>query len=166
MEKELSCERCNQRFTIGQREPILLPDCGHTICAFCIADMLYSKQSASPLTESNDTNPLICPSLNCNVPVSTTDPDKFMKNQQLLRLIELYNVEQARKAFEQQPQVNMPTQSSIGQQSAALVNNEPGQGNITCGRHPDKPIEYFCRTCTHTVCVKCIFDEHNGHELV
>ena len=37
---------------------------------------------------------------------------------------------------------------------------------IMCGKHPDKYIEYFCRTCTQTVCVKCIFDEHNGHELV
>ena len=39
-------------------------------------------------------------------------------------------------------------------------------GAISCPRHEDKPIEYFCKTCTHTVCVKCIFDEHNGHELV
>ena len=39
-------------------------------------------------------------------------------------------------------------------------------GNVTCGRHYDKMIEYFCKTCTATVCVRCIFDEHNGHELV
>jgi hypothetical protein len=37
---------------------------------------------------------------------------------------------------------------------------------VVCSRHSDKSIEYFCKTCTATVCVKCIFDEHNGHELV
>ena len=38
--------------------------------------------------------------------------------------------------------------------------------SVNCVRHPDRNIEYFCKTCTSTVCVKCIFDEHNGHELV
>lgn len=37
---------------------------------------------------------------------------------------------------------------------------------VVCPRHSDKSTEYFCKTCTNTVCVKCIFDEHNGHELV
>ena len=37
---------------------------------------------------------------------------------------------------------------------------------VYCPRHYDKPIEYFCKLCTVTVCVKCIFDEHNGHELI
>ncbi|CDW72222.1 kelch motif family protein [Stylonychia lemnae] len=35
-----------------------------------------------------------------------------------------------------------------------------------CGKHPDKPIEYFCKACSLAVCVKCIYDEHNGHNLV
>ncbi len=37
---------------------------------------------------------------------------------------------------------------------------------IYCPRHYDKAIEYFCKLCTVTVCVRCIFDEHNGHELI
>ena len=50
--------------------------------------------------------------------------------------------------------------------------NRPGstavdpENYIYCPRHYDKPIEYFCKLCTGTVCVKCIFDEHNGHELI
>ena len=35
-----------------------------------------------------------------------------------------------------------------------------------CLKHPDKPIEYFCKACSLAVCVKCIYDEHNGHNLV
>jgi hypothetical protein len=27
-------------------------------------------------------------------------------------------------------------------------------------------VEYFCKTCTGSVCVKCIYDDHNGHQLM
>lgn len=49
-----------------------------------------------------------------------------------------------------------------------LVN--PGSVKLSnifpCIKHPDKPIEYFCKACSLAVCVKCIYDEHNGHNLV
>ena len=38
--------------------------------------------------------------------------------------------------------------------------------SIPCPRHPIKLIEYFCKTCSESVCVKCIYDEHNGHALI
>ena len=41
-----------------------------------------------------------------------------------------------------------------------------GESYVFCPRHSDKPIEYFCKQCSVTVCVKCMFDEHNGHELI
>ncbi len=41
-----------------------------------------------------------------------------------------------------------------------------GEAFVFCPRHSDKPIEYFCKQCSVTVCVKCMFDEHNGHELI
>lgn len=34
-----------------------------------------------------------------------------------------------------------------------------------CKIHFDKPIEYFCRQCTLSVCSKCMFLHHNGHDL-
>jgi hypothetical protein len=49
-------------------------------------------------------------------------------------------------------------------------NGEPGNIDApfftSCTRHIDKKVEYFCKTCSDTVCARCIFDEHNGHELV
>ena len=36
---------------------------------------------------------------------------------------------------------------------------------VFCGKHPDKAIEYFCKQCNLVVCSKCMFLEHNGHEL-
>lgn len=37
---------------------------------------------------------------------------------------------------------------------------------IPCDLHEDKPVEYFCKACALAVCVKCIYDSHNGHNLV
>ena len=37
---------------------------------------------------------------------------------------------------------------------------------IPCELHDDKPVEYFCKACALAVCVKCIYDSHNGHNLV
>ncbi|CDW74857.1 kelch motif family protein [Stylonychia lemnae] len=34
-----------------------------------------------------------------------------------------------------------------------------------CIKHPDKYVEYFCRDCHITVCIRCMFHEHNGHFL-
>lgn len=38
--------------------------------------------------------------------------------------------------------------------------------SIPCHKHPHKMVEYFCKTCTGSVCVKCIYDDHNGHQLM
>ena len=34
-----------------------------------------------------------------------------------------------------------------------------------CTKHPEKEIEYFCKSCSMLVCPKCMFQQHNGHEL-
>lgn len=46
------------------------------------------------------------------------------------------------------------------------MNNFAGGQYTSCTRHIEKKVEYFCKTCSDTVCARCIFDEHNGHELV
>ena len=38
-------------------------------------------------------------------------------------------------------------------------------GKVNCSKHQDKEIEYFCKICHSIVCPKCMFAEHNGHEL-
>ena len=38
--------------------------------------------------------------------------------------------------------------------------------SIPCPKHIHKLIEYFCKTCSMSVCVKCIYDDHNGHQLM
>ena len=45
-----------------------------------------------------------------------------------------------------------------------ISNPNPG-GKVFCAKHPEKEIEYFCKICHSIVCPKCMFIEHNGHEL-
>ena len=40
------------------------------------------------------------------------------------------------------------------------------EDTIECSKHLRKPIEYFCKSCSTSVCVKCIYDDHNGHHLM
>ena len=43
--------------------------------------------------------------------------------------------------------------------------SEGKDDTVMCAKHPEKRIEYFCRQCHHLVCPKCMFHDHNGHEL-
>lgn len=110
-----------------------MPDCGHTFCEFCVADILTG-------------NPKLCP--NCKQTVKTRDLEKFFKNQQLIQIMRAA----AQKFGESQ---FMRDDEGIG-----------GTMFTSCTRHLEKKVEYFCKTCSDTVCARCIFDEHNGHELV
>lgn len=71
----LKCDRCQNNYVLEERQPIIMPDCGHTFCEFCIADILTG-------------NPKICPNQTCSKPVKTKDLEKFVKNQQLLQIME------------------------------------------------------------------------------
>lgn len=54
-----------------------------------------------------------------------------------------------------------------GESQFMRMDEETGGKMFTsCTRHLEKKVEYFCKTCSDTVCARCIFDEHNGHELV
>lgn len=37
--------------------------------------------------------------------------------------------------------------------------------SVPCPRHSHKVVEYFCKTCSDSVCAKCMYDEHQQHEL-
>ena len=50
---------------------------------------------------------------------------------------------------------------SIKSDEGEVVND----GKVYCSSHPEKPIEYFCRVCHCLVCPRCMYQDHNGHEL-
>lgn len=126
----LTCESCEERFNEEDRQPVILPDCGHTFCEQCVAKILSSSQG------------MLCPNEGCRRELTKTEPSTFLKNHKILALIANSNVSRA---------------------GGGIADPD---NYIYCPRHYDKPIEYFCKLCTITVCVRCIFDEHNGHELI
>lgn len=60
-----------------------------------------------------------------------------------------------------------PTVGSYGMEGGPdpnLMSSSP-TGKVFCFKHQDKEIEYFCKFCHTIVCSKCMFSDHNGHEL-
>jgi hypothetical protein len=144
MQDLLKCERCLNQYTLEERQPVIMPDCGHTFCEFCVADILTAT-------------PKQCPNSNCNKIVKTKDLEKFYKNQQLLTIIEHAT---------QMKNPGYGGDSQFVREDGVGMMGEGGPLFTSCTRHIDKKVEYFCKTCSDTVCARCIFDEHNGHELV
>ena len=133
----LTCESCEEKFNEETRQPIILPDCGHTYCESCINKILSA--SADPSVT------LVCPNDTCRREITKTDPSQYSRNHKILSLI---------------------ANTSMGRAAGAGAGSADPMDAIFCPKHYDKPIEYFCKLCTGTVCVRCIFDEHNGHELI
>lgn len=129
----LNCERCGEAYSATDRQPVIMPDCGHTFCEVCIADLLAAT-------------PKQCHS--CKSEIRTLDLNRYCKNYQLLQI--LAAMQGAGPAL-------------LGAQEAEFFDHEM---YTSCTRHSEKKVEYFCKSCSDTVCARCIFDEHNGHELV
>jgi hypothetical protein len=55
---------------------MIMPDCGHTYCEYCIAEILTAARKE-------------CPAPDCRKPVLTKELDKFHRNAQLLQLLDL-----------------------------------------------------------------------------
>lgn len=36
---------------------------------------------------------------------------------------------------------------------------------IKCMKHQDRDIEFYCKGCKTLICSRCMFHEHNGHQL-
>lgn len=36
----ITCDRCEEAFDEMERQPTILPDCGHTLCALCINELI------------------------------------------------------------------------------------------------------------------------------
>ena len=54
-----------EKFNIEIRAPVILPDCGHTFCEYCVADLLSETERTCPT---------------CSSQIVTTDTGKFIKN--------------------------------------------------------------------------------------
>ena len=61
---------------------------------------------------------------------------------------------------------NIPTDNHEDKNNRFNSSEAPmASKKVYCGKHRDKEIEYYCKLCHSIVCPKCMFAEHNGHEL-
>jgi hypothetical protein len=68
----ITCERCEEYFDTEERTPLILPDCGHTFCETCVAELLSEEEKIW---------------VTCGTEITHEDPRSFMKNQKLLDLL-------------------------------------------------------------------------------
>ena len=126
----LICDSCNDPFDVQneeetlQRIPLVLGNCGHTLCNQCIAGLIDSKEKSCVI---------------CNQKITEKNIQECRQNQKLINFM-------------------------LSEDAVPIM-----MGNfdsIPCPKHNLKIIEYFCKTCSDSVCIKCIYDEHNGHSLI
>ena len=127
------------------RPPLILHHCGCTFCGQCLMEIIDERKNASPKEgEDQEESPAAeaapdknCP--NCGTEIQEAAADECRRNQ---KIIDFLSAEDA------QPLLHGTLES------------------IPCPKHPIKIIDYFCKTCSASVCSKCIYDDHNGHALM
>jgi len=63
-----------------------------------------------------------------------------------------------------EPDYSNNNEDELNNRATGIITNQI-TGKVFCFKHQDKEIEYFCKICHSIVCPRCMFAEHNGHEL-
>ena len=123
------------------RVPLVLHACGDTVCKNCLTHILAQSKPEFPKDDEpgspSQEMGVKCPT--CQIQIQETSPEECRKNVKIINFL---------LADEAQPLV----QGSLD--------------SIPCPKHQSKIIDYFCKTCSASVCSKCIYDDHNGHSLM
>ncbi|CAD8083490.1 unnamed protein product [Paramecium primaurelia] len=134
--EELICPQCHNIFNEFDNIPLMLPDCGHTICQKCIQQMLMSA----------DGQQICCPEDNI-LAKGKTHITEFPKNCQLLKMV-----------VKQRPSIEQP-------EYQLHLNNLAQEKIELCTEHLEK-LEIVCLTDKIRICTKCaLFGNHRHHEV-
>ncbi|CAD8082905.1 unnamed protein product [Paramecium primaurelia] len=134
--EELICPQCHNIFNEFDNTPLMLPDCGHTICQQCIQSMLSNA----------DGQQISCPEDNI-LAKGKTNISEFPKNCQLMKMI-----------LKQRPSIEQP-------EYQLNLNNFAKEQIELCGEHLEK-LEIVCLTDKIRICTKCaLFGNHRHHEV-
>ena len=145
--EELNKERAEEgEEPMEFRPPLILHSCGCTFCGKCITEIIEEGKHQEVEGEENMTpeeleelknGPKRCP--NCQTEIIEVNPDECRSNVKIISFL---------KDEGAQPLVEGTLET------------------IQCPRHTSKMIDFFCKTCSISVCSKCIYDDHNGHNLM
>ncbi|CAK77067.1 unnamed protein product (macronuclear) [Paramecium tetraurelia] len=142
--EELICPECQMMFNEYDNLPLMLPDCGHTIC-----QILYCVQKMGKL--------IIYKSIMAK---NKSDISQFPKNCQLLKMVIKHKAQ-----YQQSRQSARNDDSDIGYQLQLnnLISNDIP--NDLCQEHLEK-LEIVCFTDQVRICTRCaLFGQHRHHEV-
>jgi hypothetical protein len=127
---------------IDFRPPLILHQCGCTFCGMCAMELIDERNpenmpdNLSP-NEQDEWMNKNCPT--CGIEIIEEQANDCRRNNKIITFL---------TAEDAQPIVHGSIES------------------IPCPKHPTKIIDFFCKTCSQSVCSKCIYDDHNGHALM
>ncbi|CAD8069800.1 unnamed protein product [Paramecium sonneborni] len=145
--EELICPECQMMFNENDNLPLMLPDCGHTICQNCIQQMLINKKY------------IVCPEDGI-MAKNKNDISQFPKNCQLLKMVVKHKAQ-----YQQSRQSARNDDNDIDYQLQLnnLISNDIP--NDLCQEHLEK-LEIVCLTDQVRICTRCaLFGQHRHHEV-
>ncbi|CDW83056.1 kelch motif family protein [Stylonychia lemnae] len=170
MEGLIQCDDCHEEFNKSNKQPKILPKCGHTLCLQCIKSLKNNQCSQ------------------CGTRQTIENPDMLLLNEKLLNILDLVYSKGGNPIGGGGPNYGAPLKSAsikkntnansdyyepeyinsneedLNNRATGIITNQV-TGKVFCFKHQDKEIEYFCKICHSIVCPRCMFAEHNGHEL-
>ncbi|XP_013402938.1 tripartite motif-containing protein 2-like [Lingula anatina] len=139
-ENILTCSIC-----LGEYEdPRVLP-CYHTFCFGCICD--HASRTVTP----NRT--FLCPICREEVQFPAGGLNELKKNFVFSKAKDIITEQRDRGTFEKE------------QPNVATVTQDIAQMTISCKKHPNKELEYYCEDDSTVICGKCIATGHGGHRI-
>ncbi|CAD8117326.1 unnamed protein product [Paramecium sonneborni] len=144
--EELICPQCHNIFNEFDNIPLMLPDCGHTICQKCIQYML-SNADGQQISCPDDKYFFQVHFIISILAKGKTQISQFPKNCQLLKMI-----------VKQRPSIEQP-------EYQLHLNNLAQERIELCAEHLEK-LEIVCLTDNIRICTKCaLFGNHRHHEM-
>jgi hypothetical protein len=173
------CLGCDCHFNQSANLPLILPECGHTICKKCITENFTSKK-------------LTC--LECGYSYILDSISNLPKNMTLIRMQSDYpsqppptpgtpiSKKTPKPKTSSKPKFfindglsykTMPPPISVSQTLEStkkinqknLKNSKPKKVPPKLCHLHQKEIEGFCETDKILICVECVFEEHKGHDI-
>ncbi|XP_023932415.1 uncharacterized protein LOC112042305 [Lingula anatina] len=136
----LTCNICLEEY----EDPRVLP-CNHTFCYGCISS--HAQISITPnLT-------FLCP--NCREEIKLPDGGltQLKKNFAFSKAKDIITQQQERQTLEEE------------QTNVASVAQGTAQKNISCKKHPNNELKFYCDDDDTVICGECIATEHGGHRI-
>ncbi len=81
MEALIQCDDCHEEFNKSNKQPKILPKCGHTLCLQCIKSLKNGVCSQ------------------CGTRQNIDNPDSLLLNEKLLNILEMVNGQSSSGAY-------------------------------------------------------------------